>query len=157
MGWGWNPETVGSLATAGTAVFAAIAAAIAVRELRGQRLRERRAQAVLLGAWTEVTYPDDPDEYGGVRLRLHVANRSDLPVTDVVVRCAPSLAGNDPLERRWHSLGPGEFVEDLVGQTDPHDALGSPRKVIQLSFTDNSGTSWVRKGGYLHVAKRRRP
>lgn len=76
---------------------------------------EERRQAVLVGAWTEVDDSAfDPETGEGIVCRLHVANRSDLPVFNVQVTCDSRLGQEDQPWFRWHSLGPGVALSKQV-------------------------------------------
>lgn len=115
MEWGWNLESIAALGTAAATAFAAIASVIAVVELLRRRRADERHQAVLVGAWTEVDRRAyDPETGEGIVCRLHVANRSQLPVFNMVVTCAPRLGEDREPVQHWHSVGSGETVSEQV-------------------------------------------
>lgn len=149
MQWGWNPETVTAVATAAATILAALAAFLAVLDVRRQRKQAQRRQATLVAAWTSVEEgrPSPTSAEESVQVVIHVANRSDLPVTNVIVTSMPAVTlgeGIASVALRWHSLGPGEVRDQLLGTTDPHDALGYPGEVLGVEFTDHAGRRWSR-------------
>lgn len=147
MTWAWDPASVGAIGTAAATIFAAIASGVAVAELRSRRSDDEQAQAVLIGGWTVVdTSNVNPETGEGVSCTLHVANRSQLPVFDLVVTCAPRLGETGQQFYSWHSLGPSQTVTQDLGRTDAHDALGYPGQVISLRFRDNANRAWERMG-----------
>jgi hypothetical protein len=155
--WGWNPGTVEALGTAAAKILAAVAALLAVIDVSHRRKHDRRKQALLIGAWTEVDVSAVDVETGeGVKCFVHVANRSDLPVTDVVVVSAQGLGdpGNSA-SFRVQGLGPGQEVTRLADITDSHDALGYPGEVVRLSFVDQDDRLWVRDSSGLNELKPR--
>ncbi len=116
MSRGWSPEAVGALATAGATLFAAGAASIAASDPRGRRTQDQRRQVELIGAWAEVDRSNVQPDGSGVVRRVHVANRSDLSVTNVIVGCLGGLSGEEGPTFRLHSLGPGEVIEEVGGR-----------------------------------------
>jgi hypothetical protein len=68
--------------------------------VRRRRKDDHRRQALQIAAWTEV---DDsmvnPETGDGVRCIAHAANRSDLPVTKVIVYCAAPGCWTHAIER----------------------------------------------------------
>lgn len=150
--WGWNPDTLGSLATAFATLLAALAALLAVRDVLQRRAKDVRSQADRVAAWTTLEEVQE-HEYSGIHLfdvTLWVANRSELPVINLLVSSMPAVTLSDiePVERRWHSLGPGQIERETLGQTDGHDALGYPGRVLSVEFTDHSGRRWRRDEDY---------
>jgi hypothetical protein len=117
-----------------------------------RRKDDRRKQALLIAAWTDVDDTEMNEETGeGVRCFVREVNRSDLPVTNVIVRCAPRLGEDaEPWVQRLHALGPGQEVRQLVAVTDAHDALGYPGEVLSLSFVDHANRLWVRDASGLN-------
>jgi methyl coenzyme M reductase gamma subunit len=134
--------------------LAAIAALIAVIAEGRRRKDDRRKQALLIAAWTEV---DDsmvnPETGDGVRCIAHAANRNDLPVTNVIVYRAahgPYARDRMPLVWRIHGLGPGQEVTRHVAETDAHDAHGYPKEVIAIEFVYQANRRWVRNDSGLN-------
>lgn len=148
MSWGWNPDTVGALAAGVATVLATLAALLAVLDVRRRRAADQRSQANLIGSWTILE--EDKQNVSGApiyQVILHVANRSDLPVTRVIVRSMPARTlgeSIEPVDHFWHSLGPGQTVQEDLGATDGHDALGYPGRVLEVQFTDHFGVNWIR-------------
>jgi len=157
MEWGWTPGTVEALATAAATLLSATAALIAVLDLRRRRLASKRVQAGLIGAWTTLEAGQPLEGMQMYDCKLHVANRSDLPILNLIVETMPShTLGDDvrPTLRRWHTLGPGQTDDVELGSTDGHDALGYPGKALSVEFTDHAGIRWLRNDNGLTEVKR---
>lgn len=169
MVWGTNPESVAAVATAGATVLAALAALLAVLDMRRRRATERAGQAALVAAWP-VLRPPIPDPLGTPelpeegyvvmdhKLALRVVNRSNLPVTDIAVitrttsmdpdepdvwvEAAPGSQVGIPLYQR-PMLAPGEEWHIDVGFASEHlKWLTIPNAT--LMFRDAAGQMWVR-------------
>ncbi|WP_143554136.1 hypothetical protein [Serinicoccus sp. CUA-874] len=153
MDWAWNPDSVAAVGTAAATMFAGLAALLAVLDLARRRRADTRQQAALIGAWTVVDYDAfDPQTGEGIVCRLHVNNRSDLPIFNLVVTCDARLGKSDQPTFRWHSLGPGQELTKEVWQTSAHDALGYPGQVVSYSFSDHASRKWSRNGDGLLTA-----
>ena len=154
MTWGWNPETVGALATAAATLFAAVAALLAVMDLRRRHRAERRSQALLVAAWGTLEAREDDWEYPYAAY-LHIRNGSDLPVINLWIN-ADSFAEKQ-IRQRWHGVAPGEHKVEALGRVTGHDSLADAVAIHEMSWQDNAGRLWMRdKDGQLHEVRVRR-
>jgi hypothetical protein len=145
--------------------LAAVAAGfIAWRTFRAERERDRRAQAVQIGAWTatrgKVQGPQREGTFG-----LCLLNDSSLPVTDFVVRVPqPKHPEKETDNQRYLVLPPGLYFAPsagLVGDRYGHfeRPIPMPRGTLELqpttvhadsanvqwfSFVDATGKRWTR-------------
>lgn len=99
-------------------------AVLAVLDVRRRRQVDARRQADLIGAWTDVDRIRVDEGGAGFRCRVHVANRSYLPIVRVCVKCALLLGQDEGHKQFWHSIGLGAVESDVVGTRDLHDSLG---------------------------------
>jgi hypothetical protein len=148
--WGDVPTWLGATASVG-ALLAAVAAAIIARRIytieserdrraeldrNERRAAERRAQAEAVGAWA-----DGSDES---RTCIWVANGSQLPIWDVVVRVyVPSEPGRElgklvTMASRQVVPPSGGAVKLATVGPEANESL------VEVEFRDASGVPWLR-------------
>lgn len=163
--WALTPLTVGLGLNAAGLVLAAVGTSRARADSREARQRQqtaedrertateraldqsRRQQAATVAAWTVVEpSKDDGALSSWSNCHVRMANRSDLPVTQItVVLGIPRW--NRPIFREV--LGPGETWDDPVDYLSPEQD-GADFPVLSTAFTDAEGQKWARDKTGLH-------
>jgi hypothetical protein len=121
--------------------------------LRSDRKKEEWSQARRFHIWTLETFPPDREE---AQLAVFVWNTSDQPIF------MPMLIGNprDDAVKLFPSEQTGVLEAHLRPgyESEAHTPMGSDHRVpegLRVTFTDASGTEWVREldSGRLRKAR----
>jgi hypothetical protein len=176
--WGTAAAAVGTLFAVGAALWdsrqankRAVAAENATEELRQQQDRERddreaaawaHRSATRVTAHPALREPLAPDYFG--RIGVRVANHSDLPVHNVVVRLDQPLPGGAGTDRNGRLIAEWDKVTAMAAEfavtapmyLGPDESAAQQPKVTVL-FDDAFGNRWrLAPDGSLLLSKPRR-